>query len=490
MGGSSPPAERPLVTVIRDGPRRVIAAVDRNARALGLVPGLPLTQATARVPDLVVLPAEPLADLAGLSELAAWCVRRYTPIAAADPPDGLWLDITGCDHLHGGEANLLDDLAQRLAGAGIAARLAVADTPGAAHALARYGRRPITVAPMGETIAALTPLPIAGLRLEPETLDGLRRLGFERIGALLETPRAPLLTRFGTALGRRLDQATGRLAEAIEPERPKDMIAARRVFAEPIATAEAIAETLSALVIDICGALEAQGQGARRLDLVCLRVDNSRQAIRIGTAKPVRDPGHLTRLLRDKIETIDPGFGIDGMSLSVPLAEPLVLHQRVGLGLEAEEGATADLAPLIDVIGNRLGAGKIYRAACVESDLPERMVTRVAPLSPPRRASWPEGLLYPSRLLAPPEPVEVMALLPDHPPAQFVWRRDRHLVRRADGPQRIFGEWWRDDAETWAVRDYFQVEDESGRRFWLFRAGDAVDPATGNLRWYLHGLFA
>ena len=487
MGGSAPPVERPLVTIIRDGPRRVIAAVDRNARSLGLVPGLPLTQATARVPDLVVVPAEPLADLAGLSDLAAWCVRRYTPIAAADPPDGLWLDITGCDHLYGGEAKLLDDLAQRLAGAGMAARLAVADTPGAAHALARYSRQPVTVAPAGDTIAALAPLPIAGLRLEAEALDGLRRLGFERIGALLETPRAPLLTRFGTMLGRRLDQATGRIAETIEPERPTSMIAARRVFAEPIATAEAIAAMLSGLVAEICGDLESQGQGARRLDLVCTRVDNSHQAIRVGTARPVRDPAHLSRLMQEKIESIDPGFGIEVMTLAVPLAEPLAFHQRVGLGLEDNTGA--DLAPLIDVIGNRLGAGRVYRAACAESDLPERMVTRVAPLSPPCRAGWPEGLLYPSRLLAPPEPVEVMALLPDHPPAQFVWRRDRHLVRRADGPQRIFGEWWRDDAETWAVRDYFQVEDEAGRRFWLFRAGDAVDPATGNLRWYLHGLF-
>lgn len=488
MGATAPPAERPLVTALRDGARRVVAAVDRNARGLGLAPGLPLTQATARVPDLVVLPADPLADLAGLGDLAGWCVRRYTPIVAVDPPDGLWLDITGCDHLLGGEARLLDDLASRLADAGMAARLAVADTPGAAHALARHSRRQCIVVPPSETIAALAPLPIAGLRLEVETLDGLRRLGFERIGALLETPRAPLLTRFGTALGRRLDQATGRLAEAIEPERPKDMIAARRVFAEPIATAEAIAACLEFLIAEVCTALEALGQGARRLDLVCTRVDDSRHVARIGTARPSRDPGHLLRLLRERIETIDPGFGIEVMSLSVPLAEPLTFNQRVGLGLE--EAVVPDLAPLIDVIGNRLGVGRVYRAARVESDLPERMVTRVAPLSPPRRTSWPEGLRYPSRLLAPPEPVEVMALLPDHPPAQFTWRRDRHLVKRADGPQRIYGEWWRDDAETWAVRDYFQVEDEAGRRFWLFRAGDAVDPATGDRRWYLHGLFA
>jgi protein ImuB len=486
MGATAPPAERPLVTAMRDGQQRVVAAVDANARALGLSPGQPLSQATARVPDLAVLPAEPLADLAGLDELALWCVKRYTPIAASDPPDGLWLDITGCAHLWRGERPLLEDLGQRLAAVGIAARIVVADTPGAAHALARYGRQPLAVVPPGETEVALAPLPVAGLRLDGTVLDGLRRLGFERIGALLETPRAPLLTRFGTALGRRLDQAAGRVAEAIEPLRPASMIAARRVFAEPIATAEGLAGTIAALLEEICRELETCSQGARRLDLVCTRVDDSRQAIRIGTARPSRDPAHLGRLLREQIETIDPGFGIEVMSLSVPLAEPLTLHQLHALDATP---VAPDLAPLVDVIANRLGAQRVYRAVPVESDLPERMVGRIGPLSPPRRTRWPEGLLYPSRLLAPPEPVDVIAVLPDHPPAQFVWRRDRHLVKRADGPQRIYGEWWRDDAETWAVRDYFQVEDEAGQRFWLFRAGDGTDPATGNLRWYLHGLF-
>ena len=556
MGATAPPPERPLVTTHREGQRQVIAAVDRAARLAGLAPGMPLAQATARVPDLMAVAGDPMGDLAALHDLAQFCVRRYSPIAAPDPDDGLWLDVTGCAHLYDGEKGLLDDLATRLARAGITARMAIAETPGAAHALARYGRRKITIVPPGEVVAALEPLPLAGLRLSREVLDGLGRLGFERIGQLLAAPRAPLLRRFGVMLGRRLDQATGRIAEIIEPARPPEMIAARRGFAEPIATPEALSQAITELVGDICRDLEPRGLGARRLDLLCTRVDGSFQAVRIGTARPVRDPHHLTRLLREKLETIDPGFGIEVMVLSVPLAEAFEKIQHAGFG-QAENavpdlaqgnrtkrfrtpsplmgegwgGGDAsdkpgfhdnylkagrspppksspikgedlpigeqrsftqlppDLAPLIDTIANRLGSRRLYRAALVESDLPERMVKKIGPLAPPQRASWPEGIPYPSRLLTPPEPVSVMALLPDQPPVQFIWRRDRHIVCRADGPQRIFGEWWRDDAETWSVRDYFQVEDEAGSRFWLFRAGDADDPKTGDLRWYLHGLF-
>ena len=487
MGATAPPPERPLVTTHREGQRQVIAAVDRAARLAGLAPGMPLAQATARVPDLMAVAGDPLGDLAALHELAQFCVRRYSPIAAPDPDDGLWLDVTGCAHLYGDEKTLLDDLAERLARAGITARMAIGETPGVAHALARYGRRKIAIVPPGEAAAALELLPLAGLRLSREVLDGLGRLGFERIGQLMAAPRAPLLRRFGVMLGRRLDQATGRIAEVIEPARPPEMIAARRGFAEPIVTPEALSQTIAALVGDICRELEPRGLGARRLDLLCTRVDGSFQATRIGTARPVRDPAHLAQLLREKIETIDPGFGIEVMVLSVPLAEAFEKIQHAGFG--QAENAAPDLAPLIDSIANRLGSRRLYRATLVESDLPERMVKRIGPLAPPQRASWPAGIPYPSRLLTPPEPVSVMALLPDQPPAQFIWRRDRHIVRRADGPQRIFGEWWRDDAETWNVRDYFQVEDEAGSRFWLFRTGDADDPKTGDLRWYLHGLF-
>lgn len=176
------------------------------------------------------------------------------------------------------------------------------------------------------------------------------------------------------------------------------------------------------------------------------------------------------------------------MRLAVPLTEPLNFEQP-RTGLIGDENAGADVSVLVDRLVNRLGAPKVYRAAPVESDLPERSVRRIGPLSPPTRAGWPPALPRPARLLRPPQPVEAIAMLPDHPPAQFVWRRKRHRVRHADGPERIGGEWWASDRERNAVRDYWQVEDENGGQFWLFRSGDAVDPATGSLRWFLHGFF-
>ena len=103
------PADTPLITRAHDGNRMAIAAADQAARSLGLHAGLPLAQAQAMVPDLTILEADPAGDAAALSELAAWCLR-YAPRTAADAPDGIWIDATGCAHLHGGEAGLLADI--------------------------------------------------------------------------------------------------------------------------------------------------------------------------------------------------------------------------------------------------------------------------------------------------------------------------------------------------------------------------------------------
>ena len=236
----------------------------------------------------------------------------------------------------------------------------------------------------------------------------------------------------------------------------------------------------------LCPMLERRGLGARRLDLLFERIDGRVEAIRIGTARPVRDPARLARLLTDRLETVDPGFGIEAMTLIASLAEPLTYSQGNPLG----EDARPDLSALVDRLANRLGARRLYRVIPVESDLPERSVRSVAPLAPPACAIWPEHWPRPSRLLSPPEPVETVALLPDHAPARFTWRGVCRRVLRADGPERVFGEWWRHDSEADAVRDYFIVEDCCGERFWLFRSGDGEDPATGDLRWYIHGMFA
>jgi protein ImuB len=255
-------------------------------------------------------------------------------------------------------------------------------------------------------------------------------------------------------------------------------------FAEPLLTAEAFTTVIGRLTRLVCAGLERTGQGARQVDLLFERVDGSVQTVRVGTARPTRDPVHLARLLDEQVETVDPGLGVEAMHLVVPLAEALGYAQTAHLAAAPE----ADIADLVDRLSNRLGAARVWRAAPVESDVPERSVRQVAALTPPGGRDWP-GWPRPARLLNPPQPVDALALLPDQPPAAFTWRRRRHRVRRADGPERIAGEWWRRDAEAAALRDYWQVEDEAGRRYWLYRRGDGVDAATGDLRWFVHGVF-
>jgi protein ImuB len=318
-------------------------------------------------------------------------------------------------------------------------------------------------------------------------IDELRRLGFERIVDIVDQPRAPLARRFGPELHRRLDQAMGRLREPIEPIRSPVLIEATRQFAEPIGAAETLARYTGKLVEALCEQLVAKGVGARRLDLLFHRVDRDVQAIRIGTAKPNRDVKRLTRLLCDKLETIDPGFGVEAMRLSATLAEPFETKQvRTSL---LDEAPDTDVSSLIDILANRVGNEKLYRFAPVESDVPERSVARIAPASSPTGKTWSQPLPRPVRLLRMPEQIETMALLPDHPPVSFSWRGVRRRVKRADGPERIFGEWWKRDAERDSVRDYFQVEDEQGERFWIFRTGDGEHPETGAQTWFLHGIF-
>lgn len=447
---------------------------------------MPVTQAQALVPGLAIEEAAPAADTAGLERLALWALRRYAPIAAADPPDGLVIEATGAAHLHGGEASMLQDMIAKLADARVTAHAAIADSWGAAHALARFVAKPILIAPAETSCDMLCDLPIASLRLPPDLVASLRRLGFDRIGDLADQPRAPLALRFGPQLHRRLDQAMGRLAEAIVAARPPDLIEVQRNFAEPIGAAETLARYTGKLVAELCTLLEAKGLGARRLDLVFHRVDAQAQAIRVGTASPVRSPKRLTRLLCDRIETIDPGFGVELMTLCVTLAEPFGPKQLASLLADEPE---TDISDLIDTIANRVGHERLYRVTSIASDVPERAIGRISAAAPPTVANWPDHWPRPARLLPSPEPIETVALLPDHPPVSFKWRGIRRRVKRADGPERVFGEWWKRDAELVSVRDYFRIEDDAGERFWVFRAGDGEDRATGSHRWFLHGIF-
>jgi protein ImuB len=441
-----------------------------------------LAQAQALMPNLHVVEAAPDEDEASLRELARWATG-YSPVVAADPPDGLWIDIAGVAHLFGSEEELLSDLTSRPTRQGIAAKAAVADAPGAAWAMARYGAG--GVVPTGQIVDAVATLSIRALRIAPDKLSALHRLGIERIGQLAAMPRAPLVRRFGRDVALRLDQALGHAFEPITPLIPKETPVASCAFAEPVARLEDLKGVLLRLAKDLCRQLDRRGEGVRRLDLIFQRVDQKSAFLRVGTARANRDAAHLARLFDERLQTIDPGFGIEEMVLVASKVEPLTEMQIHARGLGEEDTGEADMGPLVDRLGARIGMRRIYRLAPVQSLVPERMARRIPALAPPTGSVWPENLPRPTRLLDPPEPVVATALLPDHPPAFFVWRKVRHKVAKADGPERITPEWWNGDKSSFA-RDYYRVETEQGGRFWIFR--DA--PTAEGGRWWMHGFFS
>ena len=461
---------------------RRLAAVDAGAATLGLFVGQKATDAVALAPELVVADADPEADAQALRALADWCAR-FSPAVAMDPPDSLFLDVTGVDHLWGGEAAMMDDFVERLAKGGLPVRAAVAGSPGAAWALAHFGPDR-TVASDAEP---LRPLPVAALRLSPADAAQIARLGLRSIGALAALPRDQLGRRFGPDVMRRLDQALGRGGEALAFRRPPNPWFARAAFAEPISVPEDLARACGDIVERLCARLEAEGRGARRFDLAFHRLDGAAERLTVGLALPGRDLAAVTRLFLPLLERIDPGFGIDAVTLGAREVETRALSQT---DLHAEQVGRESLAPLVDRLTNRLGEAAVWRAEAFPSHAPERATKRRPPLSPPTSVGWDAARPRPLRLFRRPEPVEVVAPVPDDPPVLFRWRGTAHRVRRAEGPERLGEEWWRrpfDRADPQKARDYYQVEDETGARFWLFRAGlyDAANPP----KWWLHGLF-
>ena len=475
----------PLALVGKIGRREEIVHACAGAQALGIHSGMAATHARALVSDLDFRPVEPEADAALLDRLALFAVRRWSPIAAVTPADGLWIDLAGCDHLHGGEERFCRRLIAFCRRAGFAARVAVADTPGAAHALARFGRDDLTLVEPRGTVEALSSLPVAALRLTPTALTAARKFGFERIADLLPVARGPLARRLGLAAITRLDQALGGMAEPITPREDAEVPAAERRLLEPISTAEAIEQVMGDLLRDLAELLQAKGLGARSLRLTGLCVDGSEQIVAVGTSRPTREVTHLLRLLKLRIERIDPGMGLEQFWLVAPHTEPL---DAVDLGaVLAGETLVRDPSRLVDVIAGRIGGHAVFRIAPVESHVPERAVVRSDPNLVP--GDWP-AWQRPIRLFAHPEPLHrVMALMPDQPPRRFEWRGRMYKVVAGDGPERIHGEWWRRDAEVWAVRDYYRVEDEAGGRYWVFRRGDGFEDDTGDLSWWMHGVF-
>jgi protein ImuB len=523
---------RAAATVVwhQGGPR--LAAANAHARAAGLRPAMRLADARTLVPDLLTAAADPVADRRLLEAVAGWC-DRYTPWVALDPlgaalaagedgaeacaaggfggDAGLLLDITGCAHLFGageaGERALLADLVERLTRHDLSCRAAMADTAGAAWALARYAERQADLyCPLSGQRDALAKLPIEGLRLATPILETFYRLGLRRIGDLYAMPRAPLARRFGDAPLARLDQALGLSEETIEPRRPAPAFRTRLAFVEPIGRPEDIAAATSRLLAALCRQLEQAGMGARRLEIALFRVDGSVDRTAIGTSRPNRDNPKLMKLFEEKLGELDPGFGVELMILAAPEVEPWTGAQETlaetGLAASASfEDGTIDLA---DRLALRLGTENVVRLLPRASHLPERVQTMVAvtvkaaPSGGWRRMASFKGI-RPTRLLQRPEPVDVTALVPDDPPSRFKWRQHLHRIVRAEGPERLADEWWRPrpngelaKASTVPpVRDYYRVEDDDGGRFWLFRDGAYNADTNGQgTKWFLHGFCA
>lgn len=500
---------RPFVTIGEQRGRLVIQAVNPRAAEAGLAPGMPLADGRAIVPDVIVHPADPAAAAHALKRLARWA-DGFTPRVMPAGADGLFLDVGGCTHLHGGEEALLAALGAGLGGLGLTSRLALAGTPGAAWALARHGgRSPAIVsgsAGPDEVKEVLAGLPVAALRLDADVVEALVSFGLDGIGTLYPFDPGALAKRFGSAPRRRLEQALGFVEEpviSLPPPLPRE---ARRAFAEPISTVDGIRAAVEALLEDLCGGLSRAGEGARRMRLVCHRADGERSALAVGTSRPLRRAKLLMKLLSGKLERIDPGFGIEEMVLSAEVVEVVAEEQedwfarveaaaagRGGwAGGKDGAGGREELAGLLDRLGNRFGFGSVACPVPRQSWLPERAVELREPLAAPRRhgPGWPEGRRRPLRLLSPPERVEAVAresggLEPAGAPAFFRWRGRRHRLCAAEGPERLECEWWLEDAPP---RDYYLTEDEKGRRYWLFceRPRDPAAPP----RWFLHGFFA
>lgn len=492
------PTPPPFALLATEGGTRRLAAVDDRARALGLVPGQKAADALALVPNLVTHDHDPAADRAALEALSDWCVR-FSPAVALDGTDGLFLNITGTDHLWGGEAAMLVDLVARLARWGVPARAAIADTAGAAWALARFGARfgarlgdDLAIAPPGGQRAAIEDLPVAALRLEESAEAQLPRLGLHRVGQLLALPRAQLAKRFGLSTTLRLDQALGMASEALTFRRPANPWSDRLAFLEPISAPEDLARVAGDALALICRRLEAEGRGAKRFEVVFHRLDGKAYPVRVGLARLGRDAPRLTKLVVPKLDKVDPGFGVEVVTVHAWAVEPLAAAQA-RLGDDPDTTLNETLAPLIDRLVNRLGETRVWRADPYQSHVPERSVVRNAPLAPPAAPTWDRDRPRPVRLFKRPEPIDAgPAELPDYPPRMFTWRGRRHRVLRAEGPERIGQEWWRagvgaTDTGPGKVRDYYRVEDEAGGRFWIYRQGLYDGDAAP--KWWIHGLF-
>ncbi len=489
--GAAP--DKPLVVSIKTDNALRIYAADRRAARMGLKSGMAIADARAMVPVLDVVESDLPSDRALLEKIADWC-DRFTPLVALDEPHGLLLDVTGVDHLFGGERALCETVHMKLSRQGFIVQCAMAGTAAAARALSHYA--PGTIAAPGKENEAIADLPVAALQLDNGIAHSLRRAGLRTIGQVASRKRHELTARFGKEMVAQLDHALGRSEEPVSPRRPLPDFMAEHRFAEPLTVQDAILYSLKGLAETLGEVLEKHGQGTREMTAAFFRADGAVRRLCVQTGAPTRDAAIVTRLFRERLDSLadplDPGFGFDLIRLEASCAQKQAEETP---SFEADARAAREVAFLVDRLAARFGAHRVQRFQPQDTHIPEAAAIAIpAQYAGPTKTAWhmqrseTDPPRRPLRLLAKPEPVEdVMALAPDSPPKRFKWRHVRHTIAHAEGPERIAMEWWRQQ-EQMPTRDYFRVEDEDGRRFWLYREGLYAE--TREPKWFVHGVFA
>jgi protein ImuB len=459
--------------------RMVVTAANALAETQGINSGMVLADARAINPGLQVLDDKPELIDKLLKSIAEWIIR-FTPFAAIDPPDGIILDVTGCSHLWGGDEAYLNDIIKRLKARGYHVRAAIADTIGAAWAIARFGKQ-LIISP-GQQSEALLSLPPAALRLEAETIDRLHKLGLRQVKDFIGMPRSALLRRFGNHIIRRLNQALGLEEEFIQPVQPIEPYQERLPCLEPIVTATGIEIALQRLLEALCQRLLKEQKGLRLAYLKCYRLDGKIEEVQIATNSPSHNMRHLFKLFEINLSRIEPDLGIELFVLEAPKVENYAPSQQklweAMWGLD-----NVQLSELIDRLTGKIGSNAIYRFLPDEHYLPETPIKKASSLKEQKTTEWKLDRPRPMQLLARPENIEVTAPVPDYPPMNFRYKGKLHKIKKADGPERIEQEWWIQEGQH---RDYYVVEDDEGCRYWLFRLGHYDE----DYKWFVHGFFA
>ncbi len=470
-----------VMTAVRGSQMQVMAA-NEIAENAGVYAGMVLADARALIPKIEAFDYKPELVAKIIDMVAEWCTR-YTPAVAVTSSDGLILEITGCAHLKGGEHPFLREIVVKLRGFGYDARAAMADTIGTAWAVARYGTQ-MPIIPVGQSREALLQLPPASLRLTDETALKLNRLGINRVASLLAIPRAHLNRRFGQETTLRLAQALGEVQEKLNYRGYLAPYAEDLMTPHGVATAEGIAEALKILLDKVCQRLFSEHKGARGLIFDGFRVDGKIESIQIGTGRPTRNPKHLMKLFQEKLPTIEPALGIEQFRLSADKIEdmPPTQDEMLNTAGKVDDDRVQEL---IDRLSNRFDRRSIRRYLPEESHWPERSVKLATSAEDHPATAWAAHKIRPVTLLPRPMEIQVTAPVPDYAPMFFRHAGKLHRVKKADGPERIEQEWWLKGGEP---RDYFRLEDEEGRRFWVFRSGPYKDGVPS--AWFLHGFFA